>query len=564
MAQNKKFAIGVDYGTNSVRALSVDLTDGSEVGTSVYNYPSGDAGILLNPADPMTARQSPRDYVNGFNTSVAEAVRMASETLGFSIDSVVGIGVDTTGSTPIPVDADGTPLAFKPEFADNLAAQAWLWKDHTSIEEAAEITRLAREKHPEYLVKCGGIYSSEWWWAKIWHCKKEAPEVFAAAYSWIELADFIPAYASGNMKPEKAARGVCAAGHKAMWNADWGGFPARDFLAALDPDLAALCDRLPANTQTADKIAGYLTEEVAKIVGLRPGTPIAVGAFDCHMGAVGSGVQPGSLVKIVGTSCCDITVLPLEANLGELPGVCGVVPGSVLPDAFGIEAGQSAVGDIFNWFAKNLAPASYSENGNVFVNLEKEASKLSPGESGLVALDWNNGNRCILVDQALTGVIMGNTLHTTAAETYRALVEATAYGAFRIVERLEEYGVDVKEIIVCGGVAEKSPMTMQIFADVCNRPLKIARSSQTCALGAAIFGAVAGGAFANVAEARRAIVGYKDLTYTPNPESVAVYAKLYAVYKTLHDAFGVEGAGGDVYRAMKDLIKIRDEVRAAK
>ncbi len=560
-----KYAVGVDYGTNSVRALIVDLRDGREVATSVVDYPTGDMGIILDSKRPTLARQSPRDYVDCFMLAVRRAVDEARDSdPPFSPEFVVGLGVDSTGSTPMPVDEQGVPLAFQEKFAEVPAANAWLWKDHTSIEEAEAITRRVYETGADYLEKCGGTYSSEWYWAKIWHCLRENPEVFDAAYSWVELADFIPGYVTGNTKPETMARGVCAAGHKAMWDDTRGGLPSAAFLESLDPRLVPFRERYAKETKTSARLAGYLTSEVAEKTGLKLGTPVAVGAFDCHLGAVGAGVKPGTLVKIIGTSTCDITVAPLDANLQTIPGVCGVVPGSVLPDAFGIEAGQSAVGDIFRWFERSLAPVQYTQTGATLSELEKDVAKLAPGESGLVALDWNNGNRCVLVDQALTGMILGTTLSTTAAEVYRALIEATGFGGRAIIERMEEHGVAVDEIVVCGGIAEKSPTIMQIYADVWNKPLKIARSSQTCAFGSALAGAVAGGAFASFADAQRNTVGYKSKVYLPEASSVDVYGKLYKNYKKLHDAFGVKGANAELYDVMKDLIAIRDAVRASR
>ena len=563
-SNNKRFAIGVDYGTNSVRAIIVDIADGEEIASAVDHYPAGEAGVLLERKQPLLARQSPVDYINGFYRAVSKAVKLASKNgHGFAPRLVVGIGIDTTGSTPIPVDENGIPLAMQSKFEHINAAQAWLWKDHTAFAEAAKITEKAAKSKEKYLTKCGGTYSSEWFWSKIWHCKQENPTVFAAAYSWVELADFIPAFITGNTKPETLARGICAAGHKAMYNAQWGGLPSKAFLKSLDPSLVPLRDRFNAETKTADQIAGYLTEGVAAKTGLVPGIPVAVGAFDCHMGAVGAGIKPGRLVKIIGTSTCDVMVHPLDEPLKDIPGVCGIVPGSVLPDMYGIEAGQSAVGDIFNWFVKHLAPAKYTAKGDAHVNLERDAAKLAPGESGLLALDWNNGNRTVLVDQLLTGAIVGTTLHTTAAETYRALIEGTAFGALTIINRLEKYGVPVKEVVNCGGIAEKSPLTMQIYADVCNRPMKLSRSAQTCALGAAIFGAVAGGAFKTVSVAQRKMTGVKSTVYTPNPAAVAVYKKLYELYRSMHDAYGVKGNRENLYHVMKDLIAIRESVRGS-
>jgi L-ribulokinase len=560
-AAGKKYSIGVDYGTNSVRALVVDTANGAEIATHVYDYPSGTAGVLLDPKDPHVARQNPADYIEGFYASVRRAVAAAKRKAGFKPENVVGIGVDTTGSTPIPVDRDGTPLAMKAKFKKNLAAQAWLWKDHTGYEEAAEITAKAAKHRDRYLASCGGTYSSEWYWSKVLHCKRTAPDVFKAAYSWVELADFIPAYITGNTDPHTLQRGICAAGHKALYADRWGGLPRADFLASLDKDLVPLRERYAKRAVPSDQLAGHLTAAVAKKVGLPAGVPVAVGAFDAHMGAVGAGIKPGSLVKIIGTSTCDMLVVPLDADLAEIPGLCGVVPGSIIPDMVGLEAGQSAVGDIFNWFVSQMAPSKHTAKGNPHVNLTREAQKLRPGESGLMALDWNNGNRTVLVDPLLTGLLMGQTLHTTAAEVYAALVEATAFGALTIINRFEEYGVRVKEVINCGGIAEKNPFVMQLYADVCNRPMKISRSAQTCALGAAIFGAIVGGVYKRVEQAQKKMTGVKPDVFRPVAARATVYKELYGVYKQLHDAFGVAGAQGGLDQSMKQLIAIRNRVR---
>jgi L-ribulokinase len=557
----RKFSIGVDYGTNSVRALVVDVADGEEIATHVYNYPSGQAGVLLDSKDPNLARQNPADYIEGFHVAVKKAVAAAKKKRGFKPENVVGIGVDTTGSTPIPVDQEGTPLALRSGFRKKLAAQAWLWKDHTGHEEAAEITAKASQDTDRYLAVCGGTYSSEWYWSKIWHCKREDPKTFEAAYSWVELADFVPAYVTGNLDPHTMKRGICAAGHKAMYSETWGGLPRAEFLSSLDPDLVAMRDHYSLEVVPADRIAGQLTSAVAKKVGLPPGIAVAVGAFDAHMGAVGAGIKPGTLVKIIGTSTCDMMIAPMETELPEIPGLCGVVPGSIIPGMYGLEAGQSAVGDIFNWFVRYLAPAKYTAKGDPHVNLTREAEKLRPGESGLIALDWNNGNRTILVDPLLSGLLVGQTLHTTAPEIYRALVEATAFGALTIINRFEEFGVKVEEVVNCGGIAEKNPFVMQIYADVCNRPMKISRSAQTCALGAAIFGAVAAGAYPDVQAAERKMTGVKKKVFRPAKERAAVYAELYPLYKELHDAFGLAGQRDALNRVMKELIAIRIRVR---
>jgi len=566
----RRLSIGVDYGTNSVRALIVDVADGSEVASAVFEYPSGEAGILLDPADPNVARQHPGDYIEGFYQSVRRAVNKAKKTPGFSPDAVVGLGVDTTGSTPIPVDRDGLPLALQDRFKDELSAQAWLWKDHTAHAEAAEITEKAAKHKDDYLSKCGGTYSSEWYWSKLLHCKRTAPKVFKAAYGWVELADFIPGFITGNTDPDTMPRSVCAAGHKAMYAEQWGGLPSEDFLHSLDPALAPLRKRFADKALASDQKAGELTAAAAKKVGLPAGVPVAVGAFDAHHGAVGSGVKPGTLVKIIGTSTCDIMVAPAPApapggsgqgSVDDIPGVCGIVPGSVLPGMIGIEAGQSAVGDIFNWFVRSLSPEAFGQSDTAHAKLTGAAEKLAPGASGLLALDWNNGNRTILVDPRLTGLLLGQTLHTTAPEVYRALVEATAFGALTIINRIESYGVPIKEVVNCGGISEKNTMVMQIYADVCNRPMKISASSQTCALGAAIFGAVVGGAYKTATTAQKKMTGVKSTVFRPKKKNAAVYAELYQLYQKLHDAFGGVDRRADLGSVMKDLIAIRDRAR---
>jgi len=550
----------VDYGTNSVRTLLVDVADGSEIATHVVEYPSGEQGILLDPKDPNLARQNPADYVEGFYESVSAVLRAAKRQRGFRPEDVMGIGIDTTGSTPIPVDRQGTPLAFRREFRDELAAQAWLWKDHTGHAEAAEITRKAARVKDRYLTKCGGTYSSEWYWSKLLHCRRTAPKVFAAAYSWVELADFVPAFITGNLDPDTLPRCICAAGHKAMYHDQWGGLPSKRFLAGLDPELAPLRDRYAQPAVSADRKAGNLSPEVAEKVGLPPGVPVAAGAFDAHTGAVGAGIKRGTLVKIIGTSTCDMMVAPMDSDLPDIPGLCGIVPGSIIPGMYGLEAGQSAVGDIFNWFVSHLTPARYAD-GDAHAKLTRDAERLAPGETGLLALDWNNGNRTILVDPLLTGLVLGQTLHTTAPEVYRALVEATAFGALTIINRFEEYGVAVREVVNCGGIAEKNPFVMQIYADVCNRPMKISRSAQTCALGAAIFGAVVGGAYRSAEAAQRKMTGVKPLVYRPHKKAAKTYAELYRLYRQLHDAFGTTGYRGKLANVMKDLIAIRNRVR---
>ena len=553
-----KHTIGLDYGTNSVRAVIVNTANGEEIGTGVWNYAHGTNGVVLS-RDPNLARQHPSDYLAGARNCIKLALAAAKRAQrGFDPKSIVAIGVDTTGSTPLPVDAEGQPLAFQKRFANNPATFAWLWKDYTGVAEASEITELARKMRPEYLGKCGGVYSSEWFFSKILHCLRTAPAVFAAADSWVELADYVPSALTGTEAPDKRTLGICAAGHKAMYNADWGGHPDAEFLACLAPKLAQLRSRLCTRVKAIDSTVGGLTEGWAKQTGLPAGIPVAVGAFDAHLGAVGSGVRPGVLVKIIGTSTCDITVWPGDKPLADIPGLCGIVKGSVIPGYIGMEAGQSAVGDIFNWFVNYIQPGGKSGTHEA---LSAAAAKLRPGESGLLALDWNNGNRTVLVDQRLTGLLVGQTLYTTPAEIYRALIEATAFGALTIINRFEDYGVKIDQIVNCGGIATKSPLTMQIYADVTGRPMKVSGSAQTCALGSAIAAAVVAGAHKDFAQAQRAMVRLDPTAYKPNAKANATYSELYALYKTLHDAFGVAGGSGQLQQVMKQLIDIRTRAR---
>src|SRR3954469_119514 len=436
---NAAFTIGIDYGTNSVRAVVVDTANGRTVGAKVFDYPSGDQGVLLDPKQPHLARQNPEDYIEGLRVAVAGALKEADADGSFARDRVIGIGVDTTGSTPMPLDAHARPLATSPKWQSNLAAHAWLWKDHTSAAEAVAITDVARAHHPELLAPIGGTYSSEWWWSKIWHCLKVAPDVFDAAASWVELADFIPAVLSGVTDSRSIVRCICAAGHKAMYSAAWGGLPPKAFLARLDPKLAELRDRLYDKALPPGTPAGALSPNWAREFKLREGIAIAMGGFDAHYGAVGSGVRTGTLVKIIGTSTCDCAIAPSATPMADVPGICGIVDGSIMPGYYGIEAGQSAVGDLLKWWVEGVCGGGET----LHTELSRAAGGIAPGESGLVALDWNNGNRTVLVDPRLTGLIVGQTLHTTRAEIYRALIEATAYGARTIIERIRDYGVTI-------------------------------------------------------------------------------------------------------------------------
>jgi len=558
-----KYAIGLDYGTNSVRALVVNTATGLEVGTSVWDYKRGTHGVIIS-RNPNLARQHPADYVEGAQVVIKSALlRARRQVRNFKPSDVIGIGVDTTGSTPLPVDQIGRPLAFDKRFARNQAAMAWLWKDHTSVAEAEEITTLASIHRPQYLKKCGGRYSSEWFFSKILHCIRTEPQVAEAAYTWVEIADWIPAMLTGTESPDHLVRGICAAGHKAMYNDEWGGYPDEEFLKMLHPQLGQLRQRLTGKVWAVDRSVGGLTDEWAKRTGLSPGIPVAVGAFDAHLGAIGAGIQPGSLVKIIGTSTCDMMVRPVDRGMADIPGLCGIVRGSILPGYFGLEAGQSAVGDIFNWWANVIKPGGLVKGCHE--SLSRSAAGSKPGSSGLLALDWNNGNRTILVDQRLTGLIVGQTLHTTPGEIYRALIEATAFGALTIINRFEEYGVRVEQVVNCGGIAEKNPLVMKIYADVTGRPMLISRSSQTCALGAAIAGAVVAGTSAgghdSFAAAQKAMTTLRKKAYKPDPQAHAVYKELYALYKQLHDCFGTDSWKGDCSNVMKQLLDIRSRCR---
>ncbi len=552
------FTLGIDYGTNSVRALVVRCSDGAELGSCVVNYPSGQQGVLLDPKDHHLARQHPGDYLFGLKKSVRGALAIAKKTRGFAANRVIGLGVDTTGSSPIPVDAHNRPLALNPKWQQHLDAQCWLWKDHTSHREAAQITALAAKHRPHFIAKCGHIYSSEWFWAKIWHCRNVAPKVFAAAHSWVELADWIPSVLAGINDPKNVVRGVCCAGHKALYADDWGGLPDKEFLALLDPALAALRDRLYEKAYDANTAAGALGAEWAKQLGLPAGIPIAIGEMDVHYGAIGCGVAEGVLVKIIGTSTCDCAVVSATKTIRDIPGICGIVKGAILPGFYGIEAGQSAVGDIFKWWVEVVCGG----DGALHATLTTEAAKQRPGQSGLLALDWNNGNRTILVDQRLTGLLLGQTLYTTQSEIYRALIEATAFGARAILERLQEYGVPVDRIVCAGGIAEKNPLLMQIYADITGCTMQVSGSSQACALGSAIAAAVLAGAHQDFHDAQKKMTSVQAKSYRPIAANRKVYTQLYTLYRTTHDAFGGVNKSSDLSRVMKDLLALKSAAHA--
>jgi len=547
------FTLGLDFGTNSVRALVVRCTDGAEYGSRVVDYSSGAQGVLLDPNDGHLARQYPGDYLVGLEESVKGALAQASARSDFHASKIVGVGVDTTGSSPLPVDGRNRPLALSDRWKNDLSAQCWLWKDHTGWREAAKITELSAKIRPQYIAKCGGVYSSEWFWSKIWHCLDVAPAVFEATHSWVEIADWIPSVLAGVTDPLLIKRGVCAAGHKALYSDEWGGLPDKEFLRALDPRLGGLRDRLYDKAYDANEPAGSLCLEWAARLGLAAGIPIAIGEFDVHYGAIGCGVREGTLVKVIGTSTCDCAVVSADKPVADIPGICGIVKGAILPGFFGIEAGQSAVGDIFKWWVEGICGGDAA----LHAQLTAEAAKQKPGQTGLLGLDWNNGNRTILVDQLLSGLILGQDLYTTRADVYRALIEATAFGARAIIERIQEYGVRIDRVVCSGGIAEKNPLLMQIYADVTGRAMHVASSSQSCALGSAVAAAVLAGAHPDFAAAEAAMTSLLAKHYEPIEENRKVYDQLYGLYRDLHDSFGGLTKSADLSRVMKRLIEIK-------
>lgn len=551
------YSIGIDFGTNSVRGVIICLENGAIIADIVIPYPSGIDGIIIDEKNPHLARQNPADYHICLEKLLKEVIKKAKKDKNFKIEKIVGIGIDTTGSTPLPVDKNLIPLSFYKEFKNNPNAMAWLWKDHTSSDEAEEITELAKKIRPHYLSKIGGVYSSEWFFSKLLHLARTDKRVFNSMETFIEICDYIPAILSGKNNPKEVKRSICAAGHKAMYNEEWGGLPDSEFLEKLDSSFKGIREKLYEKAYPAGEIAGYLCKEWSKKTGIPEGIPISVSEFDAHMGAVGAGVKEGILVKIIGTSSCDMMIYPKNKNLPDIPGICGIVPDSIVPNFLGIEAGQSAVGDIFYWFVKKFIPSFVKDPYKYFT---KKAKNIKPGETGLLALDWHNGNRNILVDQKLTGLIVGFTLNTKPEEVYRALIESTGFGARIIIERVEEYGVKIKEIIACGGIAEKNPLIMQIYSDITGREIKISALPQTCAVGAAIFGAIAGKYFKSVEEAQEKICKFKRKSYKPIKENMIVYERIFQLYKQLHDVFGTKDYEKNLFNVMKDLLKIKKEV----
>lgn len=539
MAQDV-FVIGVDYGSDSVRSVVLNATNGEEIAAAVFEYPRWKKGLYCDPA-ANRFRQHPLDYVEGLEYTVKECLAKAGPEVA---KNVKGISVDTTGSTPVAVDANGTPLALTPEFAENPNAMFVLWKDHTSIKEANDINQHAAGFDVNYLQYVGGIYSSEWFWAKLLHVFREDEKVRKATESWVEHCDWIPFLLTGGKQVKDIKRGVCAAGHKGLWSKEFNGFPPNEFFASLDPLLDGFTSKLPVETFAADEAAGKLSAEWAEKWGLPADVVVGIGAMDAHMGAVGGQIEPYFLSKVMGTSTCDMLVAPVEEFGSKLVrGICGQVHGSVIPGMMGLEAGQSAFGDIYAWFKSLIAwPLQFLNDAeqkkeiesNIIKELSAAAAKLPLQDDDELAVDWLNGRRTPDASQLLKGAIMGLNLGSDAPAVFKALVEASCFGAKAIVDRFIGEGVPVKGLIGVGGVAKKSPYIMQVMADVMNMPIKIHRSEQTCAAGAAMFAATVAGVYPNVGEAMKAMGQGFDAEYHPIAENVAYYAKRMKKY----EAFG--------------------------
>jgi len=544
---NAPLVIGVDFGTDSVRSVIVNALNGKEVASSVFEYPRWNQGLYCDPSQNRF-RQHPLDYLEGLEYTIRESMS------GIPPERIVAMTADTTGSTPVAVNKLGVPLSLAAGFEDNPNAMFILWKDHTAVKEADEINHLARTwKGIDFTKYEGGVYSSEWFWSKLLHVIREDEQVREAAYSWVEHCDWIPAILTDQTDPLTLKRSRCAAGHKAMWHEAFGGLPSEEFLVRLDPLLKGLRDRLYRDTHTCDTVVGRLTEEWADRLGLTDQVVVGVGAFDAHLGAVGGEVEPGYLSKVMGTSTCDMLVAPMETIGTRLvSGICGQVDGSISPDMIGLEAGQSAFGDVYAWFRSLLAwpIEQYIPKSNnideptkkkliteitdqIIPGLSEQAAKIPVGESFVLALDWLNGRRTPDANQNLKGAITGLSLGSDAPRIFRALVEATAFGSKRIVDRFIAEGVEIKGVIALGGVAKKSPFVMQVVADVLGMPIKVARSEQACALGSAMAAAVVGGIYGTLENAQKAMGSGFEREYHPDPDRTKVYQVLYEKYVKL-------------------------------
>ncbi|CAN5636988.1 ribulokinase [soil metagenome] len=546
---NNQYVIGVDYGTDSVRSILVNAADGNEIAAAVFYYPRWKDGKYCD-ASQNQFRQHPLDYIEGLEYTIKSCLQQAGTAITANVKA---ISVDTTGSTPVAVDSTGTPLALLPAFKENPNAMFVLWKDHTGTGEAAEINEHATKFDTNYLQFVGGIYSSEWFWAKLLHILRVDKEVAAATHSWVEHCDWVPFLLSGGTDATQMKRGVCSAGHKALWSADFNGLPPDEFFTSLDPLLKGFTQKLFTDTHTADESVGHLSQAWADKLGLSTDVVIGVGAFDAHMGAVGGQIEAYHLSKVMGTSTCDMLVAPMNEVEGKLiKGICGQVPGSVIPGMMGMEAGQSAFGDAYAWFKNILAwplqkllPKSAIIDGdtaaklieettnNIIAELSKQASLIPLEESNELAIDWLNGRRTPDANQLLKGALSGLNLGTDAPRIFRAIAEATCFGAKAIVDRFNDEGVPVKGLIGIGGVAKKSPFIMQMMADVMDMPIRIHKSEQTCALGAAMFAATAAGIYSKVEEAMIAMGQGFDAEYFPDKTKVEIYRKRFDKYKAL-------------------------------
>ena len=543
------YVIGVDYGTDSVRTVILNANDGDEIASSVFYYPRWSDGLYCSPQQNQF-RQHPLDYIEGLESTIKDCIKKAGSNIW---KSIVAISVDTTGSTPVAVNKHGTPLALVSQFETNPNAMFVLWKDHTSVKEAAEFNEHAKKFGINYLQYVGGIYSSEWFWSKLLHVLRVDASIQKACYSWVEHCDWIPFLLTGGNDVHQMKRGVCAAGHKALWAHDYDGLPPNDFFASLDNLLDGFISRLFTQAYTADKAAGNLSKEWAERLGLSTNVIVGVGAFDAHMGAVGGQIEPYHLSKVMGTSTCDMLVAPMDDVKDKLVrGICGQVPGSVIPGMMGMEAGQSAFGDTYAWF-RNLITSSVKDliksssviesavadnllkemNDKLIAHLSTEASKIVVNENDELAVDWLNGRRTPDANQQLKAAIINLNLGTDAPRIFKALAEATCFGARAIVKRFNEEGVTVKGLIGLGGVARKSPYIMQTMADAINMPIRIHTSEQTCATGAAMFAATAAGIYNKVEDAMAAMGQGFDAEYQPNKKNVELYNKRYEKYKAL-------------------------------
>jgi len=549
----KRYVLGIDYGTESGRVVLVDVTNGQEIAVHVTAYPHGVIDQRLPGTDkvlePNWALQHPDDYMAVLRQSVPAVLSMSK----VDPSQVIGIGIDFTACTMLPIDRYGDPLCFQETFRDEPHAYVKLWKHHAAQEEANLINEMAEIRGETFLKRYGGKTSSEWMLAKAWQVLNESPDIYKAADRFMEAADWVVYQLTG-----RPVRSSCCAGYKAFWN-QTDGYPSTDFLHALDPELERFFeDKLKGDVVALGDKAGELTDKIASQLGLAAGTAVAVGVIDAHAGVPGTGaVLPGQMVMAMGTSLCHMLISDKELYV---KGISGVVEGGIIPGLYGYEAGQPAVGDLFGWFVDHLVPCYVTEAANnegigVHEWLERHAAELEPGQHGLLALDWWNGNRSVLVDADLSGLIVGLTLQTKPEEVYRALLEATAFGTRKIIDAFEQAGVEVVELFACGGLPQRNRLLMQIYADVTGRNIKVAASTQTPALGAAMFGAVAAGVerggYGSIAEAAKHMARVHDEYYAPNAKHSAVYERLYRTYVRLHDLFGQGGC--DVMKQLLDL-----------